>query len=266
MALLDDLLEPPNLNANPAIIWGKQNEAKAIKLYEKQCNVVVQPSGLFKSLEFGLIGASPDGLVGEDGIVEVKCPHKERFTKPTDVILRKSYALRLGKSSTPAQPIYEFSKTSHYYVQVVTQLHITGRKWCDFIIWTQGPLEETTGKPINPDREMHVTRVYRSDETLQKWNAIRDKLKKFYLEDYAPEIVDSMFHRNMGYRQPTYRLEAYRLAQKNKTDKLINTITTAQIPGRSHASTTEDTINPTTGEPPKKKQTRRRKSVPTTME
>ncbi|OXA41867.1 Glyoxylate reductase/hydroxypyruvate reductase [Folsomia candida] len=180
VALLDDLLEPRNLNANPAIIWGKQNETKAIQLYEKLYNVVVH--------------------------------------------------------------------------RVVTQLHVTGRTWCDFIIWTQGPLDEITGKPVNPEGQLHVTRVYRSNETLQKWNAIRDKAKIFYVEDYAPEIVDPMFPRNMGYRQPTYRLEAYRSTQNIKANKLINTIT-SQAPEKSQVSEADHTE-----EPPIKKPTRRRKS------
>lgn len=194
-------------------------------------------------------------MVGTDEIIEVKCPHKERFAKPTDVVLHKSYALRLSKTSTPENPVDEFAKTSHYYAQVVTQLHVTGRTWCDFIIWTQGPLDEITGKPVNPEGQLHVTRVYRSNETLQKWNAIRDKAKIFYVEDYAPEIVDPMFPRNMGYRQPTYRLEAYRSTQNIKANKLINTIT-SQAPEKSQVSEADHTE-----EPPIKKPTRRRKSV-----
>lgn len=56
-------------------------------------------------------GASPDGLVGEDGIIEIKCP--------------------LGTTHTETLMTQEVP--SKYIPQIQWQLRCTGRKWCDFI-------------------------------------------------------------------------------------------------------------------------------------
>lgn len=62
------------------------------------------------------VGASPDGLVGEDGIIEIKCP------KLTTQMGR----IRAGKFP------------GEYYWQVQGQLWVTGCKWCDFVSYYPG--------------------------------------------------------------------------------------------------------------------------------
>jgi hypothetical protein len=183
---LDDLIEPPNLQNNPAVQWGKNMESKAVKLYESINNLTVEPAGLFVSLEFPMIGASPDGLVGLDGMIEVKCPFKERFGLPADTVLRKQYALRLSKKNGEnGLPTFEMAKNSHYYAQIVTQLHVANRSWCDFVVWTQGPeaaggSSSTAMKFEKPEGFIHVTRIQKNENTLEKWNTIRNKMEKFF--------------------------------------------------------------------------------------
>ncbi|CAG9820787.1 unnamed protein product [Phaedon cochleariae] len=58
---------------SPAIIYGRINEQKAVSKYEETKNVEVTACGLFVDATFPFLGASPDGLVGDDGIIEVKC-------------------------------------------------------------------------------------------------------------------------------------------------------------------------------------------------
>src|ERR1700743_2749888 len=52
---------------------GSATEAEARSFYEFQTDNVVEQVGLITNDE-GTIGASPDGMVGEDGLVEIKCP------------------------------------------------------------------------------------------------------------------------------------------------------------------------------------------------
>ncbi|KAJ8872464.1 hypothetical protein PR048_026069 [Dryococelus australis] len=52
---------------------GHLNVKKAISLYERVYNVKVEPCGLIVKKEMPYLGASPDGLIGNDGLVEVKC-------------------------------------------------------------------------------------------------------------------------------------------------------------------------------------------------
>ncbi|KAF4526833.1 hypothetical protein B566_EDAN015786, partial [Ephemera danica] len=53
--------------------YGKINESRAIERFTAETGIEVSECGLFVSLENGCLGASPDGLVGSNAIVEVKC-------------------------------------------------------------------------------------------------------------------------------------------------------------------------------------------------
>lgn len=89
---------------------GIEMEPEARSFYASQTGTAVAQVGLVYRDETRLIAASPDGLVGEDGLLEIKCP------KPTT---HEAY-LRTGKIP-PA-----------YIPQVQGQLWVTNRKWCDF--------------------------------------------------------------------------------------------------------------------------------------
>lgn len=54
------------------IVWGKEHEAEAIEFFEQQTGLAVERCGFFTYTEYA--GGSPDGLVGTDAIIEVKCP------------------------------------------------------------------------------------------------------------------------------------------------------------------------------------------------
>jgi hypothetical protein len=71
---INTLLYPSNLDHIPALQYGRDNERNAIKKYEHLRKQHVKPSGLVVSLEDGIFAASPDGFVGEEGLIEVKCP------------------------------------------------------------------------------------------------------------------------------------------------------------------------------------------------
>lgn len=96
--------------APAACIWGTKNEKNAIKDYMVRTGNVVVAKGLFTHPDYPWLGGSPDGLVGDDGIIEVKCP----FYK------------QVPHTSIPP----------HYYCQVNGLMEIMGRKWCDFVSWT----------------------------------------------------------------------------------------------------------------------------------
>ena len=106
---------PSEFTGNVATEWGVANEAGAIKEYEMETGVTVKPAGFYTHMHW--LGASPDGLVGEEGLIEVKCP----------------YSLRHEKSPVPFKPL---ALQMHYYAQIQIQLFITGRPWCHFYQWT----------------------------------------------------------------------------------------------------------------------------------
>jgi putative phage-type endonuclease len=95
---------------SPAMQHGIETEAEARKVYELVTCETVEEVGLCVS-DCGRWGASPDGLVGNDGQIEIKCPNLETH---------HNYILS-GKLPTD------------YIQQVQGQLLVTGRKWCDFV-------------------------------------------------------------------------------------------------------------------------------------
>ena len=89
---------------------GKIGESMGIPWYEFEHNVNVKRVGFCVS-DDGKIGCSPDGLVGEDGGVELKCPAPEKHM---------AYLL---DQKTP----------NEYLPQVHMSMYVTGRKWWDFV-------------------------------------------------------------------------------------------------------------------------------------
>lgn len=117
---------------------GTLSEPEAVSDYEIDQGVKVDRVGFIPFNENA--GCSPDGLVGDDGMIEIKCPFKPKN--------HLSYYLM----NTPE----DFKKQCKaYYWQVQFNLMCTGREWCDFVSWS----EAFTGKlkmkilriPINQD-------------------------------------------------------------------------------------------------------------------
>jgi hypothetical protein len=82
-------------------------------------------SGLCISLEHPFLAASPDGLVGTESIVEVKCPYAAR----NDKITPNEHFPFLTDSM-------QLKPNHNYYAQVQGQMYITKRSHCFFVIYT----------------------------------------------------------------------------------------------------------------------------------
>ncbi len=95
---------------NAAMQWGNDHEAQAIQAYEAVTGALVQPIG-FCEHDTLLCGTSPDGFVGEDGIVSVKCP----------------------KTATQVQYLRAGVEPSEHAAQNTHELWLTGRAWVDFV-------------------------------------------------------------------------------------------------------------------------------------
>ena len=98
---------PTNFNMQ----WGIDNEAYAIAAYENETGFFVNGTGLIDHPFIEMFGASPDGLVGENGQIEVKCPDT---TTHLNTLLTKQIP-------------------DEHIPQITCQLACTRRKWCDFV-------------------------------------------------------------------------------------------------------------------------------------
>jgi len=100
----------PDMVSSRATDWGIENEDYAIEIYESETWSSVETVGFVVRDEW--TGCSPDGLVGADGIIEVKCPYNST-----------NHLKTIESGEVPAK----------HLPQVVFNTLICGRDWCDFI-------------------------------------------------------------------------------------------------------------------------------------
>lgn len=133
----------PHVFSSQATDWGSQMEANAIEKYEQITGNKVHYTGF---LEFGeYAGGTPDGLVGEDGIIEVKCPFNP--ANHVELLLEGMVV-----------------NTDHNF-QIQGNLMVTGRKWCDYISYDPRVAEEAL--------QIKIIRVERDEEIIE---AIQERI------------------------------------------------------------------------------------------
>nr|XP_034306619.1 uncharacterized protein LOC105318360 isoform X2 [Crassostrea gigas] len=121
------IYQPKSIITYP-IIHGRQHESRAISMFEELTHFKVKKCGLFVSVKYPFLGATPDGLVENDAIVEVKCPYGGR---DVDIKPGKKFPFLVESNGKITL------KSSHkYYDQIQGQLYISGRKLCYFIVYT----------------------------------------------------------------------------------------------------------------------------------
>jgi YqaJ-like viral recombinase domain. len=69
--------------------WGIEKEPLAISQFSTEYQLDVEASGLIIDRHQPFLAASPDGLVGADSIIEVKCPASVKELTPTEGIEQK---------------------------------------------------------------------------------------------------------------------------------------------------------------------------------
>jgi putative phage-type endonuclease len=95
---------------NAAMIHGTETEPEARRAYEFFVDCDVQQVGFVPHPAIEMAGASPDGLVGTDGLVELKCPN----------------------TATHIETLLTGCIPDKYIKQMQFQMACTDRKWCDF--------------------------------------------------------------------------------------------------------------------------------------
>lgn len=95
---------------NAAMAWGTDNEPEARLAYEFRTDVTVEQVGFIAHPSIEMSGASPDGLVAADGLVEIKCPN----------------------TATHIETLLTGTVPAKYETQMLWQMACTGRAWCDF--------------------------------------------------------------------------------------------------------------------------------------
>jgi putative phage-type endonuclease len=140
---------------NAAMQHGTETEPLARAAYEALHDVLVDEVGFVPHPTIEMAGASPDGLVGDDGLIEIKCPN----------------------TATHIDTLLSQTVPGKYNTQMQFQMACTGRQWCDFVSFDNRLPEEL---------QLFVTRVPRDEvfirlieaEIVQFLAELDDKINK----------------------------------------------------------------------------------------
>lgn len=179
-----------------AMEYGNANEPVAVKEYEVQKGVAVKRCGMFVDPEYPFLCTSPDGLIGEDGLLEVKCPFSAKsYNSLIEVVEAKhDIGIKLKENK------FYLPSTHKYYYQIQGQLAITNREWCDLFVWSP--------------KDTKIIHIQRDGNF---WENNVPKLQQFYEKCCVPEITDPRVPRKKAIREPEYILEAIRQKQETQT-------------------------------------------------
>jgi putative phage-type endonuclease len=139
-----------------AMQHGTETEPQARMVYEAETGQIVTEVAMINHPTIEMSGASPDGLVGTDGLVEIKCPN----------------------TSTHIASLMADKAPSGYIPQMQWQMACTGRAWCDFVSFD----------PRMPDdMQLFIKRVPRDEALIAEYE---DEVIKFLAE--VQETVDKL--------------------------------------------------------------------------
>lgn len=115
---------------------GKQEELYAAELYDANTDQTVGLCGFITNDRWGFkVGFSPDALVGDDGLIEIKSRNQKYQT----------------------QTIIEDVVPKEFMLQIQSGLLVSERKWCDFVSYSNGMPMFT--KRVYPDADIHSALV-----------------------------------------------------------------------------------------------------------
>lgn len=122
--------------SNKEMQWGTETEPQARDAYSFIANVDVAQIAFVTHPTLPDCGASPDGLVGGDGLLEIKCPN----------------------TATHIDTLLGESLPNKYILQMQWQMACTGRQWCDFVSFD----------PRMPESmQIYIERVKRDEEQIK---------------------------------------------------------------------------------------------------
>ena len=149
---------------------GRRYESLVVEKYEDLTNTKTRECGLFVSAQNPMLGASPDRIVNDKLLVEVKCP----------------YVARNREISSSTVPYLKFINdelvldVNHsYYYQIQGQLYCAEREYCDLVVYTF--------------KDIKVIRILRDDNFIE--NMI-EKLIDFYNNHFKDTIVEKYLFRD----------------------------------------------------------------------
>lgn len=146
--------KPVESFSSSAMQWGTDTEPLARAAYEMATDTMVEEIGFVEHESIPMCGASPDGLVGDDGLIEIKCPN----------------------TATHIETLINNTIDNRYVLQMQWQMACTDRKWCDFVSFDPRMPEALQMKIIRVNfNEMLVADL--ENQVEQFLNEVQEKLE-----------------------------------------------------------------------------------------
>jgi putative phage-type endonuclease len=136
--------EPTETFQSKEMLRGQELEPEARALYQLRYDDV-ETVGFVEHPDIDFAGASPDGLVGDDGAIEIKCPN----------------------TATHLETLVRQEVPRRYYLQMQWVMECTGRQWCDYVSYDPRMRDERL--------VMLCIRVYRDEEVI---NHLKQEVEK----------------------------------------------------------------------------------------
>ena len=170
-SLIKTLVEDQDLPGVHSLQWGRTHESVAINAYKLLTGVDVAASGVWLSVS-GLLGGSPDGIVDDQKIIEVKCPYSARQTTLASLASSgKPFFLKVVDGNLC---LNTGDPTGHkYWHQMQGNMYLTDRQECDLIVWTPA---ETVVSSVKKDPD---------------WSSNIAKLERFCKEHVLPALINA---------------------------------------------------------------------------
>lgn len=159
---------------NAAMQWGTETEPQARAAYAFARDVTVEECGFIEHPTVQMSGASPDGLVEPDGLIEIKCPN----------------------SAAHIETLIGGTVDERYVFQMQWQMACTGRAWCDFVSFDPR---------LPPEMQLYIQRLHRDKDLINELEIeVRtflgevadtvDKLQRMYVrgETLKDQLVASL--------------------------------------------------------------------------
>ena len=160
----------PSSAYGPAIDHGIKYESAAISWFEEEQKTQTSPAGLFISAECPFLAASPDRIINDYQLLEVKCPYTARnlSISPTTVPYLEISVKELS-----------LKKNHKYYYQVQGQLFCSGKSECLFLVFTF--------------KDKKVIKVSRDDQFISE---MKDKLVFFFINYFREAYLQKNFFKH----------------------------------------------------------------------
>lgn len=140
---------------SPEMAWGTEYESQARSAYEIEAGVMVETVGLVLHPIWDFAGASPDGLIGEDGALEIKCP----------------------KTTTHIKWMLDGKVPEEHQLQCLWVMICAERNWCEFVSYD--PRLPEGLKLFKARMERDEERVSEVSEGVMQFHSEVDELVEF---------------------------------------------------------------------------------------